>query len=275
MMAPPLLRTSAQEALNLLKSYWGTSWPNPWWPTGVPAYNDCAACMSWCLFGLNGNQPYYTYVSQIQALWPKHAGAAGMQPGDVIAFDWQGDGDPDHTEMCVSIGGGQVTSRGTNSSGGDNLIDRTRSTSQVLSYVRPPYSAATPATQTGDEDMRVISVPNGTIALIGEYEETRYTSASGGQGFSIGCNVKAWGQTTGLTEDEVTTLTNESIARRNGLVNSVAAQVIDQLEQLIEDALGNVLGSGRHHHRRHDDDDDDAGLDVQLDAGDDDIDAIE
>ena len=166
---PDLIVGSAEDALVKLGGQWGVSWPNPWWPTGNPAYNDCAACMSWCLFGLNGTQPFYTYVSEIQnwgrSLGVWHSGAAGMQPGDVIAYDWGGDGDPDHTEMCVSVSGSSIVSRGTNSSGGDDLIDRTRSASQVLSYVRPPYSTAS---QTGDSEMsNIIHHPNGSLALAG------------------------------------------------------------------------------------------------------------
>jgi CHAP domain len=227
---PNLVVGSAQEALDKLKSQWGVWWPNPWWPTGNSSYNDCAACMSWCLFNLNGNQPYYTYVSEIQnwgaGIGVKHMGGAGMQPGDVVGFDWTGDGGYDHTEMVVSVSGSSFVSRGTNSSGGDDLIDRQRSTSQVLSYVRPPYAGSQPAPQQmGDEEMRVISVPNGTVALVGEYTGHKYTSASGGEGFSLVANQGAYGLSGNLTEDQVTTLVNEAGARRSGLIDDIIAEI--------------------------------------------------
>lgn len=159
----PTLQRSLEETLALMGSEGGRTWPNDWWPTGNSAYDDCAAFVSWALFGLNGRQPFYTYVSQIQT-WGRNLGvwhnrAAGLQRGDVIAFDWDGDGDPDHTEICVSTsnGGAWVTSRGTNANPGDDVRDRTRSTAYVLSYIRPPYpnsaTAGNGSTPIQEDDM--------------------------------------------------------------------------------------------------------------------------
>jgi len=141
----PNPQRSLEDTLALMGSRGGQSWPNDWWPTGNGRYDDCAAFVSWALFGLNGRQPFYTYVSQIQN-WGRNLGvwhnrATGLRRGDVIAFDWDGDGDPDHTEICVSTsnGGAWVTSRGTNANPGDDVRDRTRSTAYVLSYIRPNY----------------------------------------------------------------------------------------------------------------------------------------
>jgi hypothetical protein len=147
----PTLQRSLEDTLAVMGAEGGKSWPNPWWPTGISAYDDCAAFVSWALFGLNGRQPFYTYVSQIQnwgrSLGTWHSRAAGLQRGDVIAFDWDGDGDPDHTEVCVSVSadGLRVTSRGTNANPGDDVRDRTRSTAYVLSYIRPAYPATASA----------------------------------------------------------------------------------------------------------------------------------
>lgn len=82
---------------------------------------------------------------------------------------------------------------------------------------------ATSITLESESDMKIISVPNGTIALIGEYTASVYTAPTGGQGFSIGVNKKAYGETTGLTQDEVTTLVNEARARRAALVADILA----------------------------------------------------
>jgi hypothetical protein len=84
--------------------------------------------------------------------------------------------------------------------------------------------AVVPA-EIGDESMKIITVPSGTIALVGEYESTVYTTTAGGQGFSIGSNAKAYGHVDGLTEDEVHTLVTESRARRIGLINDIIAKV--------------------------------------------------
>lgn len=149
---PDLLNRSADDMLAAMAAAFGARWPNVWWPRGTSAYDDCAACVSYYLFGLNSlGNPFYSYVSQIQN-WGKsigawHAGHAGVQRGDVLAFDWDGDGDPDHTEVVVAVssGGSIVTSRGTNSNPGDDMRDRSRSASYILSYVRPPYPGTTSA----------------------------------------------------------------------------------------------------------------------------------
>jgi len=143
---PELLNRSPDELLNAMAASFGATWPNPWWPSGNSAYDDCAACVSFYLFGLNSfGNPFYTYVSQIQS-WGRdrgvwHDGWEGVQRGDVVAFDWDGDGDPDHTEIVVAVypRSGTVTTRGTNSGPGDDLHDSKRSVGYILSYIRPPY----------------------------------------------------------------------------------------------------------------------------------------
>ncbi|UAJ80144.1 CHAP domain-containing protein [Leifsonia sp. ZF2019] len=153
---PDLLQRSVDDMLAAMEEQFRTRWPNPWWPKGISAYDDCAACVSFYLFGLNSlGNPFYSYVSQIQT-WGRnlgvwHPGHAGVQRGDVLAFDWDGDGDPDHTEIVVSVssGGSIVTSRGTNSNPGDDMRDRTRSAGYILSYIRPPYPGTTSAADGG------------------------------------------------------------------------------------------------------------------------------
>jgi len=157
---PELLDRSVDDMLAAMSADFGQTWPNRWWPKGNAAYDDCAACVSFFLFGLNSvGNPFYSYVSQIQA-WGRargvwHAGHAGVQRGDVLAFDWDGDGDPDHTEIVVAVssGGSIVTSRGTNSNPGDDMRDRTRSAGYILSYIRPPYPGTTTAGGAGSTDI--------------------------------------------------------------------------------------------------------------------------
>lgn len=143
---------SLHDTLALLASEFGVSWPNPWWPKGIASYNDCAAAMSWALWGLNtSGNPRFTYVSQLEKVFKGdgvwHAGHAGIQAGDCLVFDWNGDGSPDHTELAVGpVVQGKVTSRGTNSSGGDNMHDHTRSAGLVMGYGRPRYPGTSTAT---------------------------------------------------------------------------------------------------------------------------------
>ncbi|WP_121289037.1 M23 family metallopeptidase [Plantibacter sp. lyk4-40-MEA-4] len=75
-----------------------------------------------------------------------------------------------------------------------------------------------------ESDMpKIISVPAGTIALVTETFGTMYTSPGGAQGFSIAANTKAYGQVTGLTEDQVKTLVAEANARGQRIADLVAA----------------------------------------------------
>lgn len=74
-----------------------------------------------------------------------------------------------------------------------------------------------------DSDMKVIT--GGTVALVGEYETTIYTSMAGGQGFSIEANSKAYGNVGGLTNDQVMTLVNEAKGRRDNLIRSIVSQI--------------------------------------------------
>jgi hypothetical protein len=78
-------------------------------------------------------------------------------------------------------------------------------------------------TPKGDDTMKLVI--GGTEALIGEYEVTVYTAASGAQQFSIDANTAAFGSASGLTPDQVATLISEARVRRAQLVADVAAAV--------------------------------------------------
>lgn len=188
---PDLLPRSMEDMLAAMGApgVWGRTWPNPWWPNGTSAYDDCAACVSFYLFGLSPTgSPYFTYVSQIQN-WGRqagvyHDGSAGVQRGDVLGFDWNGDGDYDHTEIVVAVspGGSVVTSRGTNSNPGDDMRDRTRSARYILSYIRPPYQGSP---GQGDEfdmasldDLRQIvdAAVSNAIGAIGQSRQNEKTA---------------------------------------------------------------------------------------------------
>lgn len=104
---------------------------------------------------------------------------------------------------------------------GTQTLAGSSSAATISATPLPPVTITTPK----DTDMKMIKVPNGTIALIGEYTGAVYTSAEGGQGFSIGSNTKAYGEVTNLSGDEVTTLVNEALGRRNALINDIVARI--------------------------------------------------
>ncbi|MGG7466048.1 M23 family metallopeptidase [Plantibacter sp. YIM 135347] len=72
---------------------------------------------------------------------------------------------------------------------------------------------------------KIISVPEGTIAIVTETFGNKYTTMEGGQGYSIAVNRKVYGEHSGLTEDEVTTLVAEANQRGAILADAVAARV--------------------------------------------------
>jgi hypothetical protein len=78
-------------------------------------------------------------------------------------------------------------------------------------------------------DMQVLRVVNGTLALVGEFTNRRFTSTTGGEGFSLGSNRAAWPEVSGLTEDQVATLGNEANARRAALVREISQAVLSAL----------------------------------------------
>jgi hypothetical protein len=154
---PALLNRSREDMLAAMAGQFGVRWPNSWWPTGNAAYDDCAACVSYFLFGLNSSRnPFYSYVSQLQNYFAAQGrrtwGNKGIQRGDVLAFSWSKDANSfDHTEVALGpvSPAGLITSRGTNSNPGDDMRDRTRSAAYVVSYSRPAYPGTTSAGTDG------------------------------------------------------------------------------------------------------------------------------
>lgn len=84
----------------------------------------------------------------------------GYKPGDLILYDWNGDGRPEHIGICVAVNGNTLTaiegntSIGNDSDGGQ-VLERTRKLSQVLGAVRPKYEAesGTSTTTSGGKVM--------------------------------------------------------------------------------------------------------------------------
>lgn len=87
-------------------------------------------------------------------------------------------------------------------------------------------AVANPTVTVGkDQDMRKISAPSGTIALVGEFSARVYTDTDPGQSFSMGTNAKVYGESAGLTNDEVMTAINEAKGRRAALIAELAEAV--------------------------------------------------
>ena len=128
---------------------------------GANGVSYCAMFVSWCLAKVGMTPPggHFAYVpygiNQAQA-----AGAlvskANAQPGDLVCFDWNGDGVADHVGFVeVNRGSYYQTIEGNTSSGvagsqsnGGGVYRRTRSTSVVIAVIRPAYGAAAVTAKT-------------------------------------------------------------------------------------------------------------------------------
>lgn len=66
------------------------------------------------------------------------ANAANAQPGDMIIFDWQGDGNPDHVGIVESVNGNSITTIEGNSSDAIRRNNYRVGTSSLVGVVKPP-----------------------------------------------------------------------------------------------------------------------------------------
>lgn len=159
---------TVDEVIRIAGTGIGKWWPNPWWPGGNSTFNDCAAFVSWALYGLNGNKPIYTYVPYImdrairegrwtggKALTPRpqtRTNSDGIRRGDIVIFDWRFRGSRDHVGIALQEprNGGILTRQANNGGGGmgnaytnDPAADVNYPTQFVLGYYRPAYKTTT------------------------------------------------------------------------------------------------------------------------------------
>lgn len=93
----------------------------------------------------------------------------GYRPGDLLLYDWNGDGKPEHIGICTAVSGSTLTAiEGNtavgNDSNGGQVMERTRKVSQVLGAVRPKYETASgaTATKTEDNDVKIPVIKKGS-----------------------------------------------------------------------------------------------------------------
>lgn len=175
----PKLVSSLEGTIARMGSQLGVRWPNPWWPTGVPAFDDCAAFVSWALWGLNGNQPYQTVVSGLveRSGFEFHTGRIGIRRGDLLGFRWTQDVNYSHIEVALGPADGHSNVRtiGANAGPGDSVAIRTRPTFYVHNFARPNYTALAggPTTPIHDlskeDDMRLALDPTRSTSKKNQY----------------------------------------------------------------------------------------------------------
>lgn len=127
---------------------------------GHPGFNGvswCAEFVSWVFAHSVGLGPiehewaYVPYMVTRSRQLGRFIPAAQLQPGDVIFYDWTGDGLADHVGLVEQVlgGGRYVTLEGNTSSGdagsqsnGDGVYRRQRGPAYVLGGWRPAYVSA-------------------------------------------------------------------------------------------------------------------------------------
>ena len=147
-------------------AYYGTS--------GVPF---CAMFASWCLTDDDGNSvipggdfAYVPYGINAARAAGQLVDPSSAAPGDLICFDWDGDGVADHVGLVEANYGAWVqTIEGNTSSGaagsqsnGGGVWRRTRDWDSVCAVIRPSYGGAT--TAAGYTDITALQAAVGATA---------------------------------------------------------------------------------------------------------------
>jgi len=136
-----------------------------WYPMNGSPW--CAIFVSWC-FAQAGYEKLLPSgkrfascavgVNGAKSVKRWHAGTSGIQPGDVVFFDWQPNGAADHVGIVESvIKGGIVTIEG-NTGVGEGVYRCTRKAS-IMGYFRPAWPSGTttpPATTTPVSTLLVV-----------------------------------------------------------------------------------------------------------------------
>lgn len=110
----------------------------------------CAAFIWWLFQQAGASQLYYgggkTAYCPILLNYHRARGQAvsDYQPGDVIFFDFNGNGIPDHVGLCESCGGNNITTIDGNTSltsqaSGGQVMRRTRNKKYICGAYRPAY----------------------------------------------------------------------------------------------------------------------------------------
>lgn len=127
----------------------------------------CVIFIWWCFLQIGASKLLYDgkKVASCSVLmgWAKSNKlwiTKGYKPSDLLLYDWNGDGKPEHIGICVAVSGSTLTAiEGNiavgNDSNGGQVMERTRKVSQVLGAVRPRYETESGATVTKTEDTDV------------------------------------------------------------------------------------------------------------------------
>ena len=126
---------------------------NTWyydWAVSGAAYPWCMVFAQWCCAQAGVSLPARTASCTALMAAAKKAGmwvTSDYQPGNIVLFDWQRDGKPDHcgiVELALPSGKYATIEGNTsvsNDSNGGQVMRRTRAAAAILGAVRPHYDA--------------------------------------------------------------------------------------------------------------------------------------
>lgn len=119
--------------------------PGPWCAMGVSRITADAGDVSLVAFSTGRGFAYCPAgIAGFRARGEWHAGVAGIRAGDVIFFDWEGDGVADHVGLVEYVDGNGIHTIECNS---DNRCERRLRNDNITGYGRPAYAGATPTPQ--------------------------------------------------------------------------------------------------------------------------------
>lgn len=134
------------------KKYWD------WYFGGnyIDGYNTpyCACFISWCLMKVGVRAPYFPSAVAFDDrddLGGRRVDKYNLKPGDLVAFDWDGDARGDHVGIVTGIFDGGVYTVEGNTSGGI-VAECTRYYSNIIVGIRPYYDGTS---DTGDKNIEV------------------------------------------------------------------------------------------------------------------------
>lgn len=115
---------------------------------GSKPYNNgsawCAAFTSW-VWKEAGYDVTWTDFDYVPAVWNdaealdlRRPSPADAQPGDLIVFDWEGDGTPDHIGIVETVSGGMIHTIEGNSSDRVQRLDYSMNAGEVVGVIKPP-----------------------------------------------------------------------------------------------------------------------------------------
>ena len=107
-----------------------------------------------------------------KGLWVK----SNYKIGDLVIYDWNKDGRPEHIGLCIGVSGSNIvaiegnTSLGNDSNGGQ-VMTRKRNVSQILGAVRPKYETNNGGT-TNNKGVVKVELSELTLGMKGEQVKT-------------------------------------------------------------------------------------------------------